>query len=293
MATNQVSKFTLQLGDEAAEDFELIDNNNALVEVTDTVTENTTNKTEQHTFKETTTDGTENQISDFLIASNQITDITENGNGDGVTITQTNQTGSQTSKNIALSQIGTNKNNITAANTAIQKNASDITEANAAIQKNATNIQKNTEDIAKISTDPLTIYPIGSIYMSVNSASPATLFGGTWTQIKDVFLMASGDTYTAGTTGGTATHSHEYSVASYRYYGASVGTDANGVMVKDYNTDTYAECASESSTSVDINSGLQTTRNSQSVAQLVSKGQTENVSNLPPYIAVYMWQRTA
>ena len=25
------------------------------------------------------------------------------------------------------------------------------------------------------------IFPVGSIYMSVNSTSPATLFGGTWT----------------------------------------------------------------------------------------------------------------
>ena len=50
------------------------------------------------------------------------------------------------------------------------------------------------------------IYPVGSIYMSVNSTSPATLFGGTWTQIKDTFLLSAGDTYTAGDTGGEATH---------------------------------------------------------------------------------------
>lgn len=35
-------------------------------------------------------------------------------------------------------------------------------------------------------------YPVGSIYLSVNNTSPATLFGGTWEQIKDVFLFASG-----------------------------------------------------------------------------------------------------
>lgn len=50
------------------------------------------------------------------------------------------------------------------------------------------------------------IYPVGSIYMSVASASPATLFGGTWEQLKDRFLLGAGDSYTAGDTGGSASH---------------------------------------------------------------------------------------
>ena len=40
-------------------------------------------------------------------------------------------------------------------------------------------------------------YPVGSIYLSLNSTSPASLFGGTWKQIKDRFLLAAGDTYAA------------------------------------------------------------------------------------------------
>ena len=56
------------------------------------------------------------------------------------------------------------------------------------------------------------IYPIGSIYMSVNSTSPATLFGGTWVQIQDTFLLACGSTYSNGATGGAASinlsHTH-------------------------------------------------------------------------------------
>ncbi|EKK0949069.1 pilus assembly protein [Enterococcus faecalis] len=50
------------------------------------------------------------------------------------------------------------------------------------------------------------IYPIGSIYLSVNSTSPATLFGGSWTQLKDRFLLGAGSTYSSGATGGAATH---------------------------------------------------------------------------------------
>ena len=39
------------------------------------------------------------------------------------------------------------------------------------------------------------MYPIGSVYISVNSNNPAKLFGGQWTQIKDRFLLACGNTY--------------------------------------------------------------------------------------------------
>lgn len=52
------------------------------------------------------------------------------------------------------------------------------------------------------------IYPVGSIYMSVNSTSPQTLFGGTWEKIKDKFLLSSGDSYSNGNTGGASTHTH-------------------------------------------------------------------------------------
>ena len=50
------------------------------------------------------------------------------------------------------------------------------------------------------------VYPVGSIYMSVNNTSPASLFGGTWEQLKDRFLLGCGDTYSNGATGGEASH---------------------------------------------------------------------------------------
>ena len=49
------------------------------------------------------------------------------------------------------------------------------------------------------------IYPVGSIYMSVNNASPATLFGGSWTRIQGRFLLAAGGNYALGSQGGAAT----------------------------------------------------------------------------------------
>ena len=50
------------------------------------------------------------------------------------------------------------------------------------------------------------VYPVGSIYMSANSTSPTTLFGGTWERIQNRFLLSAGSEYNAGATGGEKTH---------------------------------------------------------------------------------------
>lgn len=50
----------------------------------------------------------------------------------------------------------------------------------------------------------LAAHPVGSLYWSSKPTNPAALFGGTWKQIKDRFILASGDTYTNGATGGNA-----------------------------------------------------------------------------------------
>lgn len=75
-------------------------------------------------------------------------------------------------------------------------------------------------DKKKLDTILSLVYPVGSVYISSKDTDPATLFGGKWKRIKDKFIMAAGDTYKAGTTGGVAsvtltndnlpTHSHSF-----------------------------------------------------------------------------------
>lgn len=43
------------------------------------------------------------------------------------------------------------------------------------------------------------VYPTGSVYYSTNSTSPASKFGGTWSQIQDAFVAAKGSSYITGT----------------------------------------------------------------------------------------------
>ena len=81
------------------------------------------------------------------------------------------------------------------------------------------------------------LYPVGSVYISFNSADPSTLFGGTWVRLKDRFLLASGDTYAANTTGGSATktigvnnipaHNHTVNANGNHYHTATTSTAGN------------------------------------------------------------------
>ena len=74
-----------------------------------------------------------------------------------------------------------------------------------------TSIKANNNNIG------LLAYPVGAIYISTTSTSPATLFGGTWTQLSaGQFLIAAGSSdYKAGDTGGSTSHSHTVSSHSH------------------------------------------------------------------------------
>lgn len=65
----------------------------------------------------------------------------------------------------------------------------------------------NNETIVEPTNDIiLKMYPVGSIYLSVNNTNPQILFGGEWERIQDKFLLSAGSTYSAGSSGGSATH---------------------------------------------------------------------------------------
>lgn len=138
------------------------------------------------------------------------------------------------------------------------------------------------------------VYPIGSIYMSVNSSSPALLFGGTWERIQDVFLLAAGSTYAGGDTGGSEKHTHEYGIQYGTYYYRTIFEgDANaGVVNYDAagNKTISAKTVQGSSSSTypnESSSASGTFNHERSV------GNTSYTSNMPPYLAVYVWKRTA
>lgn len=104
--------------------------------------------------------------------------------------------------------------------------------------------------------------------MSVNDTDPALLFGGTWERIEGRFLLAAGGKYEVGSTGGEAahkltvaempSHSHTYYRTDYTSGNTSSGS---GLGDKSYSSG--------------------------------SAGGNQPHNNMPPYLVVYMWRRTA
>ena len=122
------------------------------------------------------------------------------------------------------------------------------------------------------------IYPVGSIYMSVNATNPKELFGGTWERIQGRFLLGASESYAAGGEGGEATHTltanempkHTHQFIDYWTVAAASGTGRQAVKFNNNN---------HSPESGGLSTG--------------SSGGGQAHNNMPPYLAVYIWKRTA
>ena len=142
-------------------------------------------------------------------------------------------------------------------------------------------VKKSNRPFALDESQFLKIYPVGSIYLSVSQTDPATLFGGTWQRIKDRFLLAAGDTYEVGDVGGEAEHEltvdempeHEH-VEEVNYTAINSGSSRIWAFVTN-------------------DSATKTTSTTHFYGFSNPSGGSQAHNNMPPYLAVYVWQRTA
>lgn len=119
------------------------------------------------------------------------------------------------------------------------------------------------------------VYPVGAVYMSMNSTNPGTLFGGTWEQVQGKFLLGVSNAYPAGSSGGESEHTltraeipdHTH---SFKYTGQAITTGVNAIRLYEAASNQYNAYSGGQSSNCD--------------------GQAHN--NMPPYLAVYIWYRT-
>lgn len=134
------------------------------------------------------------------------------------------------------------------------------------------------------------IYPVGSIYMSVNGTSPATLFGGTWQRITGHFLLAgtdssnSGAAQTPGNTGGAATHTLTK---------AELPNTTLGVKFP-FNSVEYDAYMYQMTVYTGGGTGIGTFGlNQGNKLHTEALGSGTAFSIMPPFLSVYVWKRTA
>lgn len=132
--------------------------------------------------------------------------------------------------------------------------------------------------------DPLSVleaYPIGSIYISTNATSPATLFGGNWDEIHGAFLFANSALHKAGEIGGEEEHVLREKEIPIHYHDEYVGNDGgDGSVPEGYYGFTSIAYTSKNTYWA---KGSKTSE--------AGGGQAHN--NMPPYLSVYMWQRVS
>lgn len=174
-------------------------------------------------------------------------------------------------------------------------------------------------------SSPLDAYPIGAYYISSSPTSPATLFGGTWVQVKDRMILAVGDSYkSAGLTGGSATtnlvlnnipsHNHSCGTAgnhSHTRGSMNITGDFGGTDVQsDYygngafaitSRGNYNDHGGKYNSNLGRNMNFDAARswtgststNGNHAHTIGYTGSGTAFTTISPYITAYVWRRTA
>ena len=117
----------------------------------------------------------------------------------------------------------------------------------------------------------LKAYPVGAYYISESATSPASLFGGTWTQVTGRFLRAANDTATGGS------DTHTLTTAQVPKNKAYSSANVNG----------------NAGFSDALYTGAFTQGSEYAYLNLTYMGGGQSHNNMPAYKDVYVWRRTA
>lgn len=159
---------------------------------------------------------------------------------------------------------------------AVNKGGTGATDATTARSKLGAAASSHSHSWSSITGKPsaLTYMPVGYIYISWSSTSPASLFGGSWTAITGRFPY-----FNAGTgTGGSNNHSHL----------ETVGWNDGEVLYVAQGAGYTSAAIQKVPKSFKISEGSHTAIN-----QNARLDYTSSASTMPAYQTLYAWRRTA
>lgn len=146
---------------------------------------------------------------------------------------------------------------------------------------------------------PCPFFPVGSIYMSVNSTNPSTFFGGTWVEIQGRFLLGRSSSYAAGSQGGEASHkltSSEMPSHNHTFSGTanSAGSHKHDLKYSGFGAASGSTTVPKVNESTPTHNSYDAGTHTHSVSGTIgATGGNAAHNNMPPYLAVYIWKRTA
>lgn len=188
-------------------------------------------------------------------------------------------------------------NNIN-ANCITSKNEKFSLDSNGNLTVNSLTISDPNNNVLSFEAIFNRIYPVGAIYISTNDVNPGTLFTGTWEKIENRFLLASGSSYSIGSTGGATTHTHTSAAHTHGYgslYAAAHFAGTSGFIYRTKTGVSYTPNEKKADTGVGSNYTTKRTEGIQVYGSTGSTtpGNTGSSSSLPPYLAVSIYKRVA
>lgn len=183
--------------------------------------------------------------------------------------------------------------------TSVSENTSDISSLTTKVDNNTSNISSlttkvnnNTSQITMLHNMLVvywkTLYPVGSIYISTSSTfNPNTTWGGTWVKTADGrCLIGANDTYPLGSTGGE--ERHYLTGNEMPPHGHTAGKAATFKLSNEGIASSAIDHYGKQFLWID-----QSSTSASEVLNTNSTGGGASHNNMQPYLAVYIWERTA
>lgn len=165
----------------------------------------------------------------------------------------------------------------------------------------SSNINSGNNVFTSWQNEALVAYPVGAIYISSNSTSPASLFGGTWTELKGANYLRANSTFaTGGSNSWTGSHTHTGPSHTHSMTSGYANFEMNGQSVYYKYKDNSSWSANwggllytaSSSKSYSAGTGMAISGNTGSGGTGNTGSTSVSVTIEPQFQDVYVWRRT-